>query len=470
MEINKRTTVFVSYASEDLTTAKVLNNDLKKARLATWFDEESLYGGELWKNKITDGIRSCDFFLALLSQHSVEKTGYVHKELKEALDMLDQMPESKVFIIPVRLDDCRPSHNKLNELQWIDLFPLPGEDKKEAYEKGKNKILSSIRKYTATSYPPTLQDELISILERAINNMLRERIKHEGNWGDVRCSSLALWALDDSLLRRESVHPSLGPLQTQLTNINKWIYDQARDEEGGVSLSWESEAWDTSLAIISLSLDEAFKDRIGLASKWLLMDVRDEETGVWYDEVWESTLCTVALLRSGNMLMGSSDTTKWTWIEKVMKWLLAIPPKPSGEFVCPHYSGFLVWLLGEIQNSRVTKQILKSNSFGEFRPLAERSLTWILDFLKNNGDNLWSFYTFSNSYIIIGLSSLGHPLPPNALQRIVHWYKEKQGIGGGFEDIEDTALAVLALSYVGKQLGIVGNWEWDAKSQTVKWY
>jgi hypothetical protein len=39
------------------------------------------------------------------------------------LEILDKYPESKVFIIPVRLDDCEVSDSKLKEINYVDLFP-----------------------------------------------------------------------------------------------------------------------------------------------------------------------------------------------------------------------------------------------------------------------------------------------------------------------------------------------------------
>ena len=55
--------------------------------------------------------------------NSVDKLGYGQKELKEALEILDKYPESKVFIIPVRLDDCEESDSRLKEINYVDLFP-----------------------------------------------------------------------------------------------------------------------------------------------------------------------------------------------------------------------------------------------------------------------------------------------------------------------------------------------------------
>jgi hypothetical protein len=43
----------------------------------------------------------------LLSSNSGEKIGYVQKELKEALEVLDEFPQSKRWLIPVRIDDCK---------------------------------------------------------------------------------------------------------------------------------------------------------------------------------------------------------------------------------------------------------------------------------------------------------------------------------------------------------------------------
>lgn len=115
--------VFISYAREDFDVAKRLYSDLKSAGLSVWFDKESLLPGSKWKVAIIQAIRKSRYFLALLSDNSVNKTGYVQKELREALDLVDEFPESKIFIIPVRLDACKPTHNKLTEIHYANMFP-----------------------------------------------------------------------------------------------------------------------------------------------------------------------------------------------------------------------------------------------------------------------------------------------------------------------------------------------------------
>jgi hypothetical protein len=60
---------------------------------------------------------------ALFSSTSVEKRGYIQKEFKFALDVLDEFPEGEIFVIPVRLDDCEIPYERLKNIERVDLFP-----------------------------------------------------------------------------------------------------------------------------------------------------------------------------------------------------------------------------------------------------------------------------------------------------------------------------------------------------------
>lgn len=115
--------VFLSYARHDEEAAKQLFSDLSGPGIRVWVDFKSLRAGERWRPAIERAIKESDFFLALLSSNSVSKKGFVQKEIVHALDMLEQFPEDNIFVIPVRLDECEPSHNALKDLHWVDLFP-----------------------------------------------------------------------------------------------------------------------------------------------------------------------------------------------------------------------------------------------------------------------------------------------------------------------------------------------------------
>lgn len=129
--------VFISYAREDIDYAKRLFNDLRKASFEPWLDCESLLPGQRWEPAIEQAMRESRYFLALMSSRSSAKRGFVQKELSKALDLLEQLPEKDIFLIPARLDDCEPSHSALRGVQWVDLFP--------SWETGLERILRALK-------------------------------------------------------------------------------------------------------------------------------------------------------------------------------------------------------------------------------------------------------------------------------------------------------------------------------------
>jgi len=133
------TKVFLSYAHQDIGMAKKLFADLRRFGLDVWLDYESLLPGQDWEAEVDKAIRDSSYFIALFSSQSVDRIGYVQKELKIALDKLELYPEGGVFLVPVRLDQCEPSYQRIKRIHWIDLFP------ESEYENGLNKIIKVIR-------------------------------------------------------------------------------------------------------------------------------------------------------------------------------------------------------------------------------------------------------------------------------------------------------------------------------------
>lgn len=126
-------TVFISYAREDSSRAERLYMDLRKADIDAWLDTKCLLPGQNWKKEISKAIKNSAFFLALISERSVNKRGVVQKELKQALEIIKEIPSHHIFLIPVRLDLTTPVDEELQDLNWVDLFP--------SYEKGIQRIL-----------------------------------------------------------------------------------------------------------------------------------------------------------------------------------------------------------------------------------------------------------------------------------------------------------------------------------------
>lgn len=115
--------VFISYAREDMDYARKMFHELVKAAYEPWLDCECLLPGQRWEPTIEQAIRESRYFIALISSRSSAKRGFVQKEISKALDLLEQMPENDIFLIPARLDECEPSHSALRGVQWVDLFP-----------------------------------------------------------------------------------------------------------------------------------------------------------------------------------------------------------------------------------------------------------------------------------------------------------------------------------------------------------
>jgi hypothetical protein len=115
--------VFVSYAREDHEYAARLARELTAEGFSPWFDKDELRPGERWEAAIGRAIRASDYFVALLSRHSVNKRGYVQREIRDALRILDELPDTQIFLIPARIEDVEPTHEALRHLQWVDMFP-----------------------------------------------------------------------------------------------------------------------------------------------------------------------------------------------------------------------------------------------------------------------------------------------------------------------------------------------------------
>lgn len=68
---------------------------------------EGLKPGEIWEDRLRNAISSAKYFIPLFSKASVQKTGYVQSEFRQALSRLSQIPAGKIFVIPVRVEDCK---------------------------------------------------------------------------------------------------------------------------------------------------------------------------------------------------------------------------------------------------------------------------------------------------------------------------------------------------------------------------
>ena len=120
--------IFLCHGSEDKPAVRELRHRLLAIGTDPWLDEEKLIPGQNWKLEIGRALRKSDIVLACLSQETVTKTGFVQRELKEAVDAATERPDGQIFIIPARLNECSLPES-LQGWQWVDLFRKDGFDR-----------------------------------------------------------------------------------------------------------------------------------------------------------------------------------------------------------------------------------------------------------------------------------------------------------------------------------------------------
>ncbi|MCP4106641.1 MAG: toll/interleukin-1 receptor domain-containing protein [Desulfobacteraceae bacterium] len=134
--LSEHVKIFISYARQNENCAEKLYQDLVSEGYQPWFAKETLLPGQEWKKEIKTGIKSSDIVILLLSRVSVNKRGYFQREMRLAIDMLQEIPEGNIYLIPARLEECRLP-DELASHQRVDLFP--------DWELGMKKLLVSIQ-------------------------------------------------------------------------------------------------------------------------------------------------------------------------------------------------------------------------------------------------------------------------------------------------------------------------------------
>lgn len=117
--------VFLCHASADKPKVRELYRTLKRRGVQPWLDAENLIPGQNWEVEIPKAILSADAIIICLSPNSVDKEGYVQKEIKFALDKALEMPEGRIFIIPAKLEECNLPFS-LRPYQAVNLYEKEG--------------------------------------------------------------------------------------------------------------------------------------------------------------------------------------------------------------------------------------------------------------------------------------------------------------------------------------------------------
>lgn len=119
--------VFLCHSSQDKKQVRELYDRLIADQFEPWFDEESLLGGQDWDLEIRKAVKQSDAVIVCVSSGSVNKAGYIQKEIKHALDIADMQPEGANYLIPLRLEACEMPE-KLSRWHRVNYFEANGYD------------------------------------------------------------------------------------------------------------------------------------------------------------------------------------------------------------------------------------------------------------------------------------------------------------------------------------------------------
>jgi hypothetical protein len=129
--MRKKNQIFISYARSDSAEVEEIYERLSLAGFRPWMDKKDILPGEDFAFCIKQAIKHSNFFLACLSSNSVNRRGFIQREIKTALDLWEEKLNSDIYLVPVRLEPCEAPVS-LSGFQWIDLF---GSEKDDNWEK-----------------------------------------------------------------------------------------------------------------------------------------------------------------------------------------------------------------------------------------------------------------------------------------------------------------------------------------------
>lgn len=123
---NSKLKVYLAHAPIDKPAVRELYLKLlSEGWVDVWLDEEKMLPGQNWDLEIKKAVDAASVIIVCISSNSAQREGYVQRELRYVLDVLNDKPEGSIFLIPARLDECDVP-NRLRQFHFVDLFEPKG--------------------------------------------------------------------------------------------------------------------------------------------------------------------------------------------------------------------------------------------------------------------------------------------------------------------------------------------------------
>jgi hypothetical protein len=118
--------VFLSYASQDVVAVRRIRDALEAAGIDVWLDQQYLEGGDEWDARIKRQIRTCAYFLPVISANTQARhEGYFRFEWNLAVERSRLIAESIPFLLPLVIDPLSETEaivpERFLKVQWTRL-------------------------------------------------------------------------------------------------------------------------------------------------------------------------------------------------------------------------------------------------------------------------------------------------------------------------------------------------------------
>jgi TIR domain len=143
--------IFLSHAPADAAKASAIYDHLRADGFQPWMKDKDLIPGTLWRSEVKKAVENSDAVIVCVSSALISGVGFMHKETKYALDVADEQPEGAIFVIPLKLENCKVPE-RLGQLTPVNYFE----------EDGHNRLLQSLKARTEqlnATVPPLVYSE-----------------------------------------------------------------------------------------------------------------------------------------------------------------------------------------------------------------------------------------------------------------------------------------------------------------------
>jgi hypothetical protein len=257
-----------------------------------------------------------------------------------------------------------------------------------------------------------------------------------GTWGTTRTSGTALWALAESGLTHSHQDFLLFCVRQLLSSD-----DYLRDEEGS---RFNDEVWDTSVGLMAIvkSAPGEFTGDVERILRWLRNQAQDDN---FKNEPWETFWALNAFLESGTDYGKSSS-----FLQRCMEWVLR-RRNTEGLLISSHYMGFLLTNLN-LMLQRINLSDAEVTTYSQAAELCEIYLKEEFARTQVRGQ-VWG-----NEPWIVGHILLGIATSPDNGQRffadvefnegLLRWYDhlDWDPAAGGWRDLVETSFNLVGLA------------------------